>query len=281
MSLANSFDFDLNGLIDMHIHTGPDVRPRLLDDIEAVRAAKEAGMHGLLIKSHVTLTADRAFIAEKTVGGIHVFGGLALNKYIGGFNPDSVEIALKMGAKVIWMPTLSALNELKQSGETGGLTIFDENGKLRSEVIDIIDLIHHFDAILSTGHLSADESVALVKMALKRGLRKIVVSHPESPITRMPVDTQAEILRKGIYFERCYVNTTSAMNYAVTIQEIAAMIRKIGVTSTLLTTDFGLASLPPPVKGMQEYLARLTAEGFSRNEIGCMACDNPSYLLDI
>ncbi|UCE56310.1 MAG: hypothetical protein JSV31_12970, partial [Desulfobacterales bacterium] len=126
-----------------------------------------------------------------------------------------------------------------------------------------------------------DESVALVKTALKRGLRKIVVSHPESPITRMPVDTQTEILSKGVYFERCYVNTTMAMNYAVRIQEIAAMIRQVGVTSTFLNTDFGLATLPPPVKGLQEYLAKLTAEGFSRNEIRCMAYDNPSYLLDI
>lgn len=281
MSFSNFSDFNLHGLIDMHIHSGPDVRPRLLDDIEVVRAAKEVGMRALLIKSHVTLTADRAFIAEKIVGGIHVFGGLTLNKYVGGFNPDSVETALKMGAKEIWMPTKSASNELKYRGESEGFTIFDEYGKIRSELNDIIDLIHHFNAILATGHISVEESVALVRMALKRGLQRIVVSHPEAPFICMPVEIQAEILSKGVYFERCYVNTTHEMNHAVTVQEIAAAILQIGVASTVLTTDFGLASLPPPVEGMRRYLAELKTEGFSYNEIRRMAGDNPAYLLDL
>lgn len=281
MTPALGADFDLGGLIDMHIHTAPDVRRRSCDDVEAVRAAKKAGMRAILIKSHVTLTADRAIMAEKVVGGMRVFGGLALNECVGGLNPTAVEVALKIGAKEIWMPTHSAAHELRQEGKDGSISIFTENGEIRPEVYEIVDLVHQANAILATGHISVEESVALVRLAHERGLRKIVVTHPEAPFIRMPAETQAEIVGKGVFFERCYVDTTPAMDCSVTIREIAATIRQVGVESTVLTTDFGLATLPLPVDGMREYLAKLTAEGFNLREIRCMAAENPAFLLDI
>ena len=60
--------YDLTDLLDLHIHTRPDVQPRMLDDIQAATAAKTAGMRAILIKSHVVPTAGRACIAERTVG---------------------------------------------------------------------------------------------------------------------------------------------------------------------------------------------------------------------
>ena len=67
--------YNLSNIIDLHIHTHPDIHPRQLNDIEACEAAKAAGMKAVLLKSHVVLTADRAVIAEKVVGGIRAFGG--------------------------------------------------------------------------------------------------------------------------------------------------------------------------------------------------------------
>ncbi len=64
----------LEGTIDFHIHTGPDIYPRLLNDIEVARQAKRAGMKGILIKSHATITGDRAQVAQ-AVTSLPVFGG--------------------------------------------------------------------------------------------------------------------------------------------------------------------------------------------------------------
>ena len=64
---------DITGLIDPHIHAAPEHIPRLLDDISLARQALEAGMAGIMIKSHTTLTADRATIAGSVVPGILVF----------------------------------------------------------------------------------------------------------------------------------------------------------------------------------------------------------------
>src|SRR5512133_3370346 len=112
-------DIDLTGRIDLHIHSAPDIWPRKMDDLELARAAAGRGMRAILIKSHWTLTADRAYLVEQVVPGIRVFGGLALNDTVGGFNPSAVEAALQMGAAQIWMPTMDSA-----AAKEGGLTIF-------------------------------------------------------------------------------------------------------------------------------------------------------------
>ena len=56
-------EVDLTGLIDLHVHTAPDIRPRYGDDIQTARGAAEAGHRGL----HVAL--DRPEGKERGGGG--------------------------------------------------------------------------------------------------------------------------------------------------------------------------------------------------------------------
>jgi len=281
MNTENDLFYDLNELIDMHIHTAPDVRPRYADDIQTVREAKDAGMSAVLIKSHQTLTSDRARIAEDIVGGIRVFGGLTLNDAVGGLNPFAVEIAINMGAKEIWLPTRSAAQARNEDGLLGGITITTDDGRLKCEVWRILEMARDANVILASGHISPAETVQLVKEARKMGLRKIVVTHPEAHFTWMPVETQKEIASDGVYFERCYVDTTPAMNSTVTVAEIASHIQEVGVQYTVVSTDFGQATSPPPVEGMRAYLAKLSHHGITEEEIRKMARENPAYLLDL
>jgi len=281
MNTENDLFYDLNELIDMHIHTAPDVRPRYADDIRTVREAKDAGMSAVLIKSHQTLTSDRAKIAEDIVGGIRVFGGLALNEAVGGLNPFAVEIAINMGAKEIWLPTRSAAQARNEDGLLGGITIMTDDGRLKCEVWRILEMARDANVILASGHISPAETVQLVKEARKMGLRKIVVTHPEAHFTWMPVETQKEIASDGVFFERCYVDTTPTMNSTVTVAEIASHIQEVGVQYTVVSTDFGQAISPPPVEGMRSYLAKLSHHGITEEEIRKMGRENPAYLLDL
>src|SRR3972149_4741245 len=95
-------DIDLTGTIDLHMHTAPDVGPRKLDDLEAARQAAARGMRAILLKSHVTPTADRAVLVERVVPEVRVFGGLVLNASIGGCNPAAVEAALRLRRAGMW-----------------------------------------------------------------------------------------------------------------------------------------------------------------------------------
>lgn len=275
-------EVDLRGVIDMHLHCAPDVEPRLADDIETTRAAAEAGMRAIVFKSHVTQTADRATIAKRVVGNIRVFGGVTLNYPVGGLNPAAVEVALGLGAKEIWMPTKESAHERAYRGQKlPGLSIFNERGEIVPVVYEIIDLIREADVILGTGHLSIEETIVLVRLARERGVRKVLVTHPEAYFFQMPVAVQSELAALGAYFERCFVFTTQLAGATVSVADIAQQIKTVGVESTVLSSDLGQPQNPSPVDGMREYLAGLAAAVLSRRDLELVSQETPAELLDL
>src|SRR5437764_7788741 len=101
----------LQGAYDTHIHVGPDVVERKIDDVSLARRFQELGMAGFILKSHYTSTAERAAVVRKAVPGIDALGAIALNRAVGGLNPLAVEIAAREGARTVWMPTVDSVNE--------------------------------------------------------------------------------------------------------------------------------------------------------------------------
>jgi hypothetical protein len=268
---------DLTGAIDMHMHAAPDVRPRKADAIELARQAAGRGMRAILLKSHWTLTADQAALVQKVVPEVRVFGGLALNLSIGGFNPAAVEAALQMGAAEIWMPTISAATE-SGNGAGRGLTIL-QDGKISADVLEILPLIAEHDAILGTGHLSTGETLALVPAARQAGVQKILITHPEHPPVEMPPAAQEELRdRYGVLFERCLITTTLGHGL-LPFEKLAEVIRRVGSETTVIATDFGQPDNLPPVDGLACFISHLRAHGFNEAEIRRMSRENPALLL--
>jgi len=271
-------EFDLKGAIDLHFHAGPDIRERKLTYLEAAMQAKEAGMRAILIKSHSTITADIASLIQPLAKDILVFGGIALNFPVGGLNPVAVETALKLGAKQIWMPTLSAANQYRFERKRGGITIFGRTGNLRKEAIEILEILSGHDVILSTGHLSQDEIIALVREAIKTKIKKILVTHPDHFFIQMPLKMQKDLAAKGVFFDRCFPTPTTS---PLTMEQMAKRIKEVGVASSILTSDFGQPQNPFPVEGLKIYIRQFIQLGFSVQEIDQMVRINPSRLLNL
>ena len=109
------------GTIDFHGHSEPDVFGRSMDDIDVAVVAKRKGIRGLVLKNHVTMTADRAVLVMKAVPGIEIFGGIVLNNAVGGINPAAVEWMQRLSGgrgKVVWLPTFDK-DVAKVTGEIG------------------------------------------------------------------------------------------------------------------------------------------------------------------
>src|SRR5258707_6564097 len=105
----------LNGVIDIHVHSDPDSVPRSIDAIDLARLAKTRGMGGLVLKNHYEPTASLAYVVRKEVPGIEIFGGIDLNRTVGGINPAAVErmTMVKGGwGRFVWMPTFDAENQV-------------------------------------------------------------------------------------------------------------------------------------------------------------------------
>lgn len=235
-------------------------------------------MHGLLLKNHHVPTVMLAAAVREMVPELHIFGGLVLNEAVGGFNPRAVEVALRMGAAEIWMPTVSAANERVYRADAGsGLSIYDPQGRIHANLKEILRLVAAANAILGTGHLAAHETRELVVAARDAGVSKFLVTHPEINVVNLPVDLQCEISGPGVYFERCYVRSGFALGW----DDLAKVTRQVGVESTVLATDLGQPEHPDPVSGLNEMYRQLARRGFTPSELDRMMCHNPASLLGL
>ncbi len=281
----------ITGAIDMHIHTNPDLFPRLISDIEAAREAKKAGMGGIVIKNHFTTTADRASLASE-VTGLPVFGGLVLNNPVGGLNPEAVEVSLKLGAKIIWMPTIYAECQLKDPDAvkmfnmvvgpgTRGISLFDRNLGIKNEVKEILKLITEYRAILATGHISKQESNLLVEEASNMGVKKIILTHPLSPMFDYTTGEISELVAKGVSLvEFNALDITEVVSRPISAELIAGTIKAIGVKNAVMATDGGQTINPNPVKMMLGYIGTMLGLGIPEEDIKTMVCDNPAKILE-
>jgi hypothetical protein len=272
----------LSGAADLHVHSSPDVDPRRYDDLDLAREAARAGMSALLIKSHQNSTVERAILVSRVVPSIRTFGGLVLNDTVGGLNPSAVQLALRLGAAQIWMPTRSARNHRRFFGESeDGISIFGPDGRIVPAVDRILELLAASECMLGTGHLSPEESVALIARASEKGVRKILVTHPEWEATFFPVELQRSLARTpGVWFERCYVSLTHRCGFTA-VDTVADAIAEVGIDSTVLSTDLGQPDTPAPVDGLRLYADALRASGFNRDQIRRMMVDNPRALLGL
>src|SRR5919107_174535 len=72
--------------------------------------ALPAGVDLAVLKAHEGSTVERAALAARQpeTDGVRVVGGIVLNSPVGGANPDAVEVAARLGGRVVWVPTVSA-----------------------------------------------------------------------------------------------------------------------------------------------------------------------------
>ena len=241
----------LMGVVDMHVHSSPDIRERAYTDFELMEAAIRVGARAIVIKSHHGTTMNRAYLVNEHNKIIHggnnnfqMFGSVTLNNAIGGLNPIAVETGLKMGAKVVWMPTTDAANHLAKNNKTGGIEC-TKNGKVIEPIKEILKLIKEYDAVLGTAHLSPEEIFIVVDEAKNMGIDKIVVTHPEFWIVGMSHEDQIKIVKDyDVYLERCYAQPMGGGVYKSNLEDNLEIIQKVGYKNIIANTDGGQVENP-------------------------------------
>jgi hypothetical protein len=286
--LGINLDELLNDSIDMHMHPGPAGGPCRLDALEAARQAKQAGMRGIVLKSH-SYTAAVAIIVNQLVPDMHVFGSVCLDYEIGGLNLHAVENAAQLGAKVVWMPTFSSTNSINKMRALGlplkgeGISLIDGAGKLVPEMEPILTLIKKRNMILATGHISPQETFVLLNEAQKIGIKKCIVTHPtdtEFAEKHFSIDELKRLAGIGAFLEFTLVGMLPN-EFCHDPAQIAQTIKTIGAEHCIISTDLGQPQNPLPVEGMRLLMATLLHQGISPLEVELMAKKNPADLLDL
>ena len=272
----------LRGAIEMHIHTSPDVNPRRESDIALAKRLQAAGMGGALIKCHFGDTAARAGVLNELFPDLFFAGGVVLNRQAGGINPYAAEASAKMGGRFVWFPTLESYSYqlFHRKGRTDEdlaqyIKILDDNGELKKEVVDVLEVAAKYDMVAATGHISAEEGMMIMRKARSMGVT-FVLTHADLPSNAYSHDQLREAASLGTYVEHCYFTTYYDR---VSIEEIAAQIRAAGYDHTYLSTDFGQVKSPYSDEGLIAYAERLEGQGFTPEELGYMFRDLPLKLL--
>ncbi len=282
----------IDGAVDLHCHSGPNPFAREFDHVEAARDAQRLNMRGILVKSHhhntvMDLLAMRRELDEITTPA---FGGIALNAQVGGINPYAVAMSLRMGGRAVWFPTFSSRQHVEN--EHHGfpesdieipnriVDVVDDAGELVPEVYDVLDLIAENDALLSVGHLAPEHSIAVATAARTRGIRRIVMSHPDFVVDADPnlCEKMADL---GGYIEH-EIGMYDPQGYRKWNPDaLVEWIRRIGPHRTVLSSDLGQRGRPMPVDAFLRVGEELVERGITEAELRLLMCANGAFLLGL
>jgi hypothetical protein len=284
----------MQGAIDLHCHSGPSVMARALNHEQALEQAAEAGMRAVLFKDHyyptgpfvdVLKEAGKATTAEPV-------GSIVLNNAVGGINPFAVEPALKCGAKVVWMPTVSAANHIREGHRKSllptkgkmlkqvGLSAVDASGDLLDNVKHVLDIIAEHDAVLSCGHLHISEVWPLFDEAKKRGVTRLLVNHPSYTVGASLSDVK-ELVSIGAWIEHSICMFIPNRMKVYDDAFLKALIEAAGVDRTFFGSDLGQTNAPLPVEGFRQIIGLCLSLGYSEEDVRKMVSTNAAQLAGI
>ena len=283
----------LQGAIDMHYHGYPEITLRVkarVDDVEALELAYNLGMRGIVFKSQMWPTMGRVYHLRQRVPDIECFASITLNSIVGGLSPWVVEATARQGAKMVWLPTWSAIHMLGQGSFSRflkgwfpsmtfapGLSCIDSSGKVTPDVGSIIKLAKDMELVLGTGHISPIESLAVAQEAERIGFTRLVFTHPLSDSVGATMEQTKEMIKRGAYVEFCALSLFHGKE-----SKIIEFIGEVGADHCILSTDAFREWLPPGPEFLRMFIGRLLLiSGIDEESIRIMVRHNPAFLLGL
>lgn len=289
----------LKDAIDIHTHLDPDSfgphstqARRGLDVVDMARRAKESGMRGFVIKQHYDQTAQLAYLANKAVPDIEVFGQLCMNLTVGGLNPAAVYHfgEVKGGrARIVSMPTWDSENSVRTSRNPNRAFVeVSKDGELVPEAKAVIAAVatakvrdSNAQLALATGHLTPAEALMVIREAKKQGIERIVVTHAIGHPIDMTMAQMKEAVGLGAYIE-FVAGFLVGERASFTVQQYYDAIRALGPEHVILSSDGGqLGRRDMPDELIALVAGQLRVKGLTTAELHRMMVENPATLLGI
>ena len=282
------------GVIDMHVHSHPDVFGRNMDDIDVAQLAKSRGMRGILLKNHVSETASRAALVMKVVPGIEVFGGIVLNKAVGGINPDAVEWMHRIygsRGKVVWLPTFESDKHVKtfSKPDATGIVVAP-NGQVTPQMEAILKIIARENLLLATGHVHPEEIIAVVRRGRELGVKNMLITHGLTNVPGLTMAQAKQVADMGAVIEVCFLQFLAGPNAPlpflthwtqINAKNVAQAVKEIGAKSLVISSDLGQSSNMTHPDGIEAAIGAMKKEGISDADIDIMMRKNPARLLGL
>lgn len=280
-------EISLKGVVEVHVHAKPDLYPRSYSDMELMEAGVRVRARAIVVKWHYGMTAARAELCNEMRRRLYpesdtvMYGSVVLNRPIGGLNTAAVETALKLGAKIVWLPTKDSRNERELKGFHDGIACV-ERGRVNEATKEVLRVIKEYGAVLGTGHLNAEESLAVIDTAKSMGIDRILVDHPEYWVTAMTLEEQERLVRDyGVYMGRYYAQPMPDGSFHVNLPENLEAYRRLGREHMIISTDGGQLANPRWEEALRAYMQYFADHGVPVEDIDYMAKSLPASLLGL
>jgi hypothetical protein len=284
----------IENAIDMHCHFGPDgaggnmkLDSSAISGLDSARAAFESGHRAIVLKSHSFASPALAATIEQMVPGLRVFGGICTDYPSGGLNIHAIELALRMGARVVWLPTIHSHQDyLNFGGEKfstvgEGLMVTDASGNPIEALRAIADLVRQHGAVLATGHITAAEHYVVAKSFGRD--TQILVTHAGEAAAgpKLTAEQCRELADLGATIELTALSCDHVFGWqGKSPEDMARMVEVIGSERCTLATDYGWSdALPISALGLRDFCERLWSIGMTESQLNTMASKNPARLL--
>lgn len=294
----SAVDALLKGAIDLHTHSGPSPMPRRIDHVEAARQAAEAGFRAILVKCHYHSTVTDVLAMSSQLASIptQVFGGVALNTVTGGLNLHAVDLAVKLGGRMVWFPTISSTAHLDHAAHNEGtrshftplgmlpqepVPVIDASGAVLPEVRRILEYTRDAGVAVSMGHLGAESATAVVEAAHEIGQRRILISHPNY-VVGIDQALAKRLAGLGAVFDQpiaMYDKLGAPSLFP--FEELLSWIDAVGPEHTVLGSDLGQVGNALPMEIYRSIVPRLLDAGIPESDLRQMLAVNPARLLGL
>ena len=248
----------IDGIVDFHVHSAPSLAPRHSHDPDTLIEARAAGVSRFVLKAHEGSSAERAVLL-----GEEAIGGVVLNSPVGGANPDAVAVAAALGARVVWLPTISSPAHIAASSNPElsphrGIAFAEvpvvDGGKVRSEWMDVFDEIARNDMVLASGHVTMDEAVVALETARQRGVQRLVVNHPGMAFLNWRDEHLEQFRALGAHLEIGVLADILASEAGPRTEDLVAAYPH---ELLVFGSDLGHRDYPPIAEGIRSWVERL------------------------
>ena len=290
----------LKGSVDNHIHCCPHINKRSTNIFEVIKKAEQLKMHAVGLMDNFSNTSGYASLVKKHLPKLKlkVFGGLIMEPPSGGVSYENAKISLNYsyfqndGAKFISFPThhtrhIAKLEKRKKNYIKNCFHVPDTGPT--QETMKILELIAQKNIVMNTGHLSAKETINLVKYAKKIGVKKILI-----PSNTFNLTTITKLKKFRPKFEFSYFFISKATDIPLTHVDgekhkiqgtneklLKILIKTAGPKNVILSSDCGVSILPKPHIGFSKFINHIQKLGFSKKEIEYMIKINPKKLFNL
>ncbi len=296
-TIEKRIDALLVGAIDPHVHSGPSIAPRGIDHLELLREASAAGFKAIVTKDHDYSGVMTAAMIAKHHPELKtkILSSIVLNNVVGGFNPYAVEHTAAMGGRIVWFPTLAAENHLRWEKTSNwvhpastqkmrpatGIPVLNPDKSVRDDVKEVIDIIAKNDMVLASGHLHVSETWLVFEEAQRRGVKRIVLTHPED-IVDASMNDVAGIAKMGAYVEHSLCMFIEGSKFKTCESaDLRKHIEAAGVDQTVLCSDLGQTGTIGPIEGIRRGIKLCMDLGYDDDQIRKMVSSNAERMLGL